>query len=428
MLTLLADFAAARWRRFADRAALERFQQRRMAAFRRQLLARLPLYRELADQPLDRFPIADKAFVRQHFAGLNILGLSYDQGLALARAGAEQDGITIGMSSGTSGNRGLFLVSRAERRRWAAVMLGKALPPGGLLRRHRVALLLAADSRLYSTTQDSGRLAYRFFDLKQGLDAHVAALQAYAPTLMVAPAHVLGLLARRQLDGQLRLAPQRAFSAAEVLDPAEAQVIAAAWGAPVHQIYQCTEGFLGITCAHGTLHLNEDYVLVEKEWIDQGRRAFNPVITDFSRRTQAMVRYRMNDVLIAAARPCACGSPLQAIERVEGRRDDLLVFPGASGGRVIMFPDDVRATLLDAAPAATDFTLVQPTPERVELALAGAVPDGQRAAAERAFGLAVARLGGVAPEISRVAYQPPADHAAKLRRVRRGFAWDGERQ
>jgi putative adenylate-forming enzyme len=421
---ILKHFVAARWLlRFRNRAALERRQARGMKRFRRELLAKLPLYRALAQSPLASFPIADKEFVREHFAGLNVLGLSYDEARALAENGEERSGISIGMSSGTSGNRALFLVDAKERRKWAGVMLARALPKGGLLRRHRAALLLASTSRLYLTTRDSGRLTFRFFNLREGLDMHLAELETFDPTVLIAPAHVLGLIARRQLAGALRLRPERVYSAAEVLDPAEAQAIAAAWGGPAHQIYQCTEGFLGMTCRLGTIHLNEEYVLFEKDWVDAARRAFNPMITDFSRRTQAIVRYRMNDILIASEHPCRCGSPLQAIDRIEGRRDDLLLFAGNGDAHAIMFPDDVRATVLDAAPAARDFALVQSAPDRLSLSLAGAVPLEQHAAARLALAAAVRRLGGVVPSIETTEYFAPVDHAAKLRRVRRTFPW-----
>jgi hypothetical protein len=48
--------------------------------------------------------------------------------------GSGADALTVGLSSGTSGNRGVFLVSRAERLRWAGILLGRALP-GHLLKR-----------------------------------------------------------------------------------------------------------------------------------------------------------------------------------------------------------------------------------------------------------------------------------------------------
>jgi putative adenylate-forming enzyme len=278
--------------------------------------------------------------------------------------------------------------------------------------------MLAANSTLYKTTQKSGRLAFRFFDLRQGLACHREAIEVYQPTLLIAPAHVLGLMARQNWA----IHPERAFSAAEVLDQREEEIIGTSWGKPVHQIYQCTEGFLGITCRHGTIHLNEDYLLVEKQWLDKKRLAFTPLITDFSRRSQAMVRYKMNDILIARPSPCPCGSPLQAIARIEGRRDDILAFPSDQGGVALLFPDDVRATVLDAAPAASDFQVRQHSPERLSLALDGPVPEEQTRNAAAKLNEAIRRVGGMTVHIEVTPFIQIEDHAIKLRRVARSFA------
>ena len=48
----------------------------------------------------------------------------------------------------------------------------------------------------------------------------------------------------------------------------------------IDQVYQATEGFLACTCSAGHLHLNEDIIFVEKEYLDE--RRFYPVITDLS--------------------------------------------------------------------------------------------------------------------------------------------------
>ena len=42
------------------------------------------------------------------------------------------------------------------------------------------------------------------------------------------------------------------------------------------------------------LHLNEDIIFVEKQYLD-GRR-FYPVITDFKRTSQPVYRYQLNDI------------------------------------------------------------------------------------------------------------------------------------
>ncbi|NKF33203.1 hypothetical protein HER21_43035, partial [Pseudomonas sp. BGM005] len=87
---------------------------------------------------------------------------------------------------------------------------------------------------------------------------------------------------------------------------------------------QCTEGFLAHTCERGVIHLNEDGVLVEREALDGER--FTPIVTDLRRRAQPIVRYRLGDVLRERREPCPCGSALTAIERIEGREGDTLVF------------------------------------------------------------------------------------------------------
>ncbi|WBV66998.1 hypothetical protein PGH44_06835 [Legionella pneumophila] len=46
--------------------------------------------------------------------------------------------IAVGLSSGTSGSRGLFLVSEQERDAWAGIILAKAMP-NGLRSRERIA-------------------------------------------------------------------------------------------------------------------------------------------------------------------------------------------------------------------------------------------------------------------------------------------------
>ena len=72
-------------------------------------------------------------------------------------------GLTVGLSSGTSGHRGLFLVSPQEQAAWAGVILARALHrirPGGT----RVAFFLRSFSNLYAQAGGS-LIALRYFDL-----------------------------------------------------------------------------------------------------------------------------------------------------------------------------------------------------------------------------------------------------------------------
>jgi putative adenylate-forming enzyme len=209
-------------------------------------------------------------------------------------------------------------------------------------------------------------LTFAFFDLFQPFDQHLAALADYRPSIIVAPAQVLRQLALAALAGRLQIRPKRVISAAEVLELQDRAIIRQAFGMP-HEVYQATEGFLASTCEYGVLHLNEEYIHVEPEWLDDERRRFVPIITDFSRLTQPIVRYRLNDVLVARAEPCLCGRATRALARIEGRCEDMLVLPGRNGEAVSVFSDVLSRALAQALPLDADYRLVQDGPASLRL-------------------------------------------------------------
>ena len=124
-LRVVAHYLRARRRRFADRDALEAWQRRRLD---RQVAAaprRYAYYAGTAPKVLADLPVLDKATIVEHFAELNRLGLPLDTALAAARAAeAGRDfsttlrGVSVGLSSGTSGRQSAFLTTAAERDRW----------------------------------------------------------------------------------------------------------------------------------------------------------------------------------------------------------------------------------------------------------------------------------------------------------------------
>lgn len=147
---------------------------------------------------------------------------------------------------------------------------------------------------------------------------------------------------------------------AEVLEPDDRQRIAQAFGGLVHQLYQCTEGFLGYTCEHGVMHLNEEFVHIEPEWLDQERKRFVPIVTDFTRTTQQVIRYRLNDILRVRDAPCTCGRVTMALEAVEGRCDDILWLPRSDNGDIgALYPDMLRHAVTTAPHALPDYRIEQ---------------------------------------------------------------------
>ncbi|WP_336745683.1 F390 synthetase-related protein [Paenibacillus sp. y28] len=424
-------------RGWKDRAALERWQETQVQRHLAKVRSNSSFYRELwGNRPLSEwrdFPIIDKDLMMEHFNRLNTAGIRKEEAFALAQQSEQTrdftpmiDGVTIGLSSGTSGHRGLFLVSAKERRAWAGAVLAKILP-GPLTGRHRIAFFLRANSNLYGTV-GSRRLQFAFYDLLQPLSEHVRRLNEQPPSLLVAPASMLRLLAERKRAGALRIEPERVVSVAEVLDPMDRHYIGETFRQTVHQVYQCTEGFLASTCAYGTLHMNEDIVYIQKEYIDQELRKFVPVITDFSRMAQPMVRYRLNDILTERQQLCPCGSPFLAIEAVEGRCDDLFYFKASSGeGLVRVFPDFIARAMLAASDDIQAYQVVLHAPDRMEISLqtGSADQDTARKAAAAAIHTLCVRLGCRPPLVTFTEYVfVPGER--KLRRVERRFDVDGD--
>jgi putative adenylate-forming enzyme len=365
-------FCAARFRRrFRDRRSLEAWQQSALDRFLHEVVPRAPRYRGLPFDTIGDLPKMDKATMMADFGAYNTLGITHQEAMSVAlEAERSRDfvptlrGVTVGLSSGTSGRRGLFLVSDTERLRWAGTVLARMLPAGAIRRiltpwapPIRIAFFLRANSNLYRTVA-SRRIEFRFFDLLDGTSDFVGGLNALQPDAIVAPPTVLAFLSAEALTGRLSIAPEKVISVAEVLEENDARAVRAAFGCATDQIYQATEGFLGYTCERGSIHLNEALLHVETEWVDAAKTRFQPVVTDFSRHAQLIVRYRLDDILRVAERPCACGRVERTIASIEGRSDEAVSLPSLDGGLdVTIFPDALRQAMALAGASIAQFAI-----------------------------------------------------------------------
>ncbi len=353
-------------------------------------------------------PILDKVILMADFARYNRAGITADQVRDALDGDCRVAGHTVGASTGTSGNRGFFVISDAERYRWLGSLIAKAMADL-LWQRQRVAILLPQNTPLYTSARSIPQLQLRFFALSKGADHWRTELARFDPTVIVAPPKVL----RHLVESGTRLAPRRVFSAAETLDPVDRPIIEAGFGLGLDQIYMATEGLLAVTCRAGKLHLAEDSVFFEFEPVGDG--LVSPLITPFRRQAQIMPRYRMNDLLRLADAPCRCGSPLRVVDEVVGRMDDCFRMVGA-GGTVLVTPDILRNAVVRADARITDFRLRQLKPDEVALVLPpGLAPEAGIAAQARVVA-ALAGLGAVA-RVTLDCAPMPLDLGRKLRRV-----------
>lgn len=440
-LITAAYFAHTRWRLdFRDATLLQTWQHRQIKRFLSNVLPRAPYFAGRRYTHLSEIPIMDKAAMMADFDRRNTRGVRLDQAMPIGlKAEQTRDfrpelgDLTVGLSSGTSGNRGVFLVSREERLRWAGIMLGRAMPRhllGRLLTPWqpplRIAFFLRANSNLYDTL-NSRRISFTFHDLLKGVDAALPMLNAIQPDVLVGPPALLRDLATSAQQGRLAIQPDHIISVADVLEEEDKTAIRNAFGRRPHQLYQATEGFLGYTCEYGTIHLNESYVHVEPEWLDAERTRFQPIVTDFTRNTQLIVRYRLNDILHPLPTPCPCGRAELGISAIEGRSDEVLLLPSKQTGQSIaVYPDLIRRALLLAGPAIREFSIVQKemTLHVGLLTDTGADDVYQRVLSE--LGALWESLNVTAPHVHFCGWKPPAP-GAKRRRIHRHQAPQGLR-
>ena len=261
--------------------------------------------------------------------------------------------ISFGLSSGTSGSRGVFISSKKEQIIWAAIILAKMLP-GKMIKqifnpfadKLNISLFLRANNNLYRSINKFG-LSLNFYDLNDNLDKNIIDLNNGNIDILVAPASVLLILANKIEKKEINIKPKLVISVAEVLEKKE--YIEKNFNQIIHEIYQCTEGLLAYTCKNGSLHLNESFIKFDEKRIDEKR--FVPIITDFTRRSQFYINYLHEDILVKGEQ-CKCGDASLSLNKIEGRQDEILEF-----NNKVIFPDSIRKIFFNTKKEVNNFIL-----------------------------------------------------------------------
>ena len=304
----------------------------------------------------------------ENFDTVNTVGLSKDHALEIAMNSEKTrnfkekyNNITVGLSSGTSGNRGLFIISDFERAKWTGIILAKLLPDF-ILKKQKIALFLRADSELYNSV-NSRVLKFRFFDMINDYKNNLKELDRFKPDILIAPASMLKILADNIENIDIK--PNRVFSCAEVLTEENREYINRKFNKKIGEIYQATEGFLGYSYDSGQgLKINEDVLYIEKEYINNEKTRFIPVITDFERKSQPVIRYRLNDIWIESRRS---DGDFMILDKIEGREDDIFILKSRDGKDIKIFPDFLRRALMFSGGDIQEYNIIQKTFTDIEV-------------------------------------------------------------
>lgn len=249
-------------------------------------------------------------------------------------------GFRVMTTSGTTGARGLFVLSPAE---WIETMASylRAYEMAGrkfrITERTRTAIV-GSDQPWHQSTQISKFAQSRWFPTLQlnvlnPEDQIVADLNQFQPQALGGYSGFVRLLAIAQLEGRLKIQPRSVICSAEALSNEVRELCLEAWGIKPFNLYASTEcGVMAMECdRHDGLHLFTDRIFVEI--VDQDGKAVPPgtlgakiLVTHLKNRTLPLIRYEMSDCLQMRTAPCDCGSPLPLIESIQGRAQDRLSF------------------------------------------------------------------------------------------------------
>lgn len=333
-----------------------------------------PFYNSYTKSPFENFPVLEKKDFLKNFDLINTKSIKYVNAVKVALKAENTrnfkpsiNDITVGLSTGTSGNKSVFLASENERAYWTAAVIDRVI--GWSFKKRKIAFFLRANSNLYESV-NSKWINFNFFDLLISNEKNLERLQSLDPTILVAQTSMLLVIADAVQNKGLKINPDKIISVAEVLSNEDKGYLEKIFCKKIHQVYQCNEGFLAHTCEKGNLHFNEDFLIIEKEYLDTEKKRFYPIITDLERITQPVIRYKLDDI-IHEKFDCDCSLNSTAIEMIEGRKDDALKFLNSKGKEVVVFPDFIRRAIVFSDDNIINYSLTQIKENTVNLFVDG---------------------------------------------------------
>lgn len=318
-------------------------------------------------------PMVDKPTMMANLGTYNTLGLSKQEILGFCVRveqtrdfGTRLKGVSVAMSSGTSGNKGVEIITPREESYLRAAFLARFPFPQDKI---NMAFILRVSSPALRIDVFGHRLTY--ISQLNTLEAIREQVQRIDPNVLAGPPSMLRILAREVELGRLSIAPSQLASYAEVLYPEDRARLSDVFKCPVYEIYKATEGAIAISCRHGSLHINEDLVAVELLNADEtptpdGTPSHHVLVTDLHKTSQPIIRYRLNDILTIDPARCPCGSAFRVIRQIQGRSDDVFWGARVEGDEMqFIFPDYIRRAIIVLSDQIDEYQVIQRSPDAV---------------------------------------------------------------
>jgi putative adenylate-forming enzyme len=349
-----------------------KYQESRIRNRVRFVLSRSDFYREhyagWDTSDIWNLPVTNKKIMMENLSRFNTLGLAKNELLEFClNAERTRDfskrlkEATVGMSSGTSGNKGVEIITKNEENLLRAVFFARFDFPKK--EKINLAFILRVTSPAFSLNRFGHRLTY--ISQLDSIENIVKRLNNLQPNIISAPPSMLKILAGEKGGGRLSVNPIKLVSYAEVLYPDVKDYLKKVFHCEVHEIYKCSEGAIAITCRYGNMHINEDVVaiqLINKDGspTTPGNPCHRLIVTDLHKSSLPIIRYELNDIITLSSNKCKCGSSFRVIEKIQGRADDL--FWGirkTDNSRHFIYQDYISRTIISVSDNIEEFQAIQ---------------------------------------------------------------------
>ncbi len=177
-----------------------------------------------------------------------------------------------------------------------------------------------------------------FYLSEENILEYIESINTYKPETIVAYVSPLHVVAEYANKNNLTLyTPNKILTGAEPLHEFQREAIEKAFGCCAYNTYGCREFMLiAAECRHGkNFHISDDHLVVEIT--DNNDRAVQNtlgdiVITDLHNFNFPFIRYKNGDQGQVSGKHCSCGLPFRVLDKVEGRKLDLIK---TTSGRII---------------------------------------------------------------------------------------------
>src|SRR4030043_455453 len=211
-------------------------------------------------------PTVNKKIMMENLGDYNTVGLTKEEIINFClEVDKEKDfsrrlhGLNVAMSSGTSGNKGVEIVTPEEENYLKAALFSRFDLPKG--EKVNLAFILRVSAPAFNLNKFGHKLTYiSQLNLIEEINKKLYELQ---PNIISAPPSMLKLIAKEIGEGRLSIKPKKLVSYAEVLYPDVREYLEKVFNCKVYEIYKCTEGAVAISCRQGGLHIHEDIVAVQ---------------------------------------------------------------------------------------------------------------------------------------------------------------------